>query len=58
VRWGGRVDDPAGGPFDRAHDAPPGWLPHGLRPPGLRRSPAPAADTEAEMAETAGLRQA
>jgi uncharacterized membrane protein len=58
VRWGGRVDDPAGGPFDRAHDVPPGWLPHGLRPPGLRRSPAPAADTEAEMAETAGLRQA
>jgi uncharacterized membrane protein len=41
VRWDGRVDDPAGGPFDRAHDAPPGWLPDRLRPPGLRRSPAP-----------------
>ena len=42
VRWGGRVDDPAGGVFDRAPDAPPGWLPDGLRPPGSRRSAAPA----------------
>jgi uncharacterized membrane protein len=39
VRWGGRVDDPSGGPFDRAPDAPPGWLPDWLRPPGKRRSP-------------------
>jgi uncharacterized membrane protein len=58
VRWGGRVDDPAGGPFDRAHDAPPGWLPDRLRPPGLRRSPAPAPDAEAEMGAIAGQRQA
>jgi uncharacterized membrane protein len=36
VRWGGRVDDPAGGPFDRAHDTPPAWLPDWLRPPALR----------------------
>jgi uncharacterized membrane protein len=26
VRWGGRVDDPAGGVFDRAGGAPPSWL--------------------------------
>jgi uncharacterized membrane protein len=36
VRWGGRVDDPAGGVFDRAPDAPPMWLPAWLRPRGLR----------------------
>ena len=38
VRWGGRVDDPAGGPFNRAPDAPPGWLPDWLRPAKLRRA--------------------
>ncbi|UQX11004.1 glycosyltransferase family 87 protein [Candidatus Mycobacterium methanotrophicum] len=32
VRWGRRLDDPAGGVFDRAPDAPPGWLPAHLRP--------------------------
>ncbi len=32
VRWNGRVDDPTGGPFDRAPDAPPKWLPAWLRP--------------------------
>jgi uncharacterized membrane protein len=37
VRWGGRVDDPAGGVFDRAPDAPPSWLPPLLRPAPLRR---------------------
>src|SRR5690242_6063004 len=49
VRWGGRVDDPVGGPFDRSSDAPLGWLPDRLSPPGLRRSaaPAPGTDTEA-----------
>ncbi|ORW32186.1 hypothetical protein AWB91_12015 [Mycobacterium paraense] len=49
VRWGGRVDDPAGGPFDRASDAPPRWLPRRLRPPGRRRAdaPVPVADPEA-----------
>jgi hypothetical protein len=36
VRWDGRVDDPAGGPFDRAPDAPPGWLPGWLRPAAVR----------------------
>jgi uncharacterized membrane protein len=41
VRWDGRVDDPVGGPFDRAPDAPPGWLPQRLRPRGRRRSVPP-----------------
>ena len=38
VRWGGRLDDPAGGVFDGAADAPPAWLPARLRP---RPVPAP-----------------
>jgi len=37
VRWQGRVDDPAGGVYDRAPDAPPGWLPARLRPGPLRQ---------------------
>jgi uncharacterized membrane protein len=37
VRWSGRVDDPAGGVFDRAADLPPGWLPDRLRPARSRR---------------------
>ncbi|MGH3563513.1 MAG: glycosyltransferase family 87 protein [Mycobacterium sp.] len=32
VRWGGRLDDPSGGVFDRAPDRPPAWLPARLRP--------------------------
>ena len=32
VRSRGRVDDPAGGVFDRAPDDPPDWLPDWLRP--------------------------
>jgi len=44
VRWGGRVDDPGGGVFDRAADAPPTWLPGWLRPVGLPRRVAPAPD--------------
>ena len=39
VRWGGRVDDPAGGPFDGAPDAPPAWLPSWLRPRPAPRFP-------------------
>jgi uncharacterized membrane protein len=53
VRWGGRIDDPAGGVFDRAPDAPPGWLPRWLRPPRLRRSPAPAQTAEPDLAAVA-----
>jgi uncharacterized membrane protein len=51
VRWDGRVDDPAGGPFDRAPDAPQNWLPDRLRPPGLRRPAVPVPAT-AETART------
>ncbi|OBG28720.1 glycosyltransferase family 87 protein [Mycobacterium sp. 852002-51057_SCH5723018] len=47
VRWDGRVDDPAGGPFDRAHDAPPRWLPGWLRPHRARR-PSAATPPETE----------
>jgi uncharacterized membrane protein len=48
VRWGGRVDDPSGGVFDRAPDDPPCWLPDWLRPQGgrVRVSPAPAPEPE------------
>ena len=38
VRAYGWVDDPAGGVFDRAPDAPPSWLPARLRPkPAVQR---------------------
>lgn len=36
VRARGGVDDPAGGVFDRAPDAPPRWLPDWLRPDASR----------------------
>jgi uncharacterized membrane protein len=36
VRWGGRIDDPTGGIYDRAPDDPPKWLPDWLRPAGAR----------------------
>ncbi len=52
VRWGGRVDDPAGGPFDRAPDAPPGRLPRWLRPVGQRPQAAAVPDTETELIST------
>jgi uncharacterized membrane protein len=58
VRWGGRVDDPSGGPFDRAPDTPPGWLPDWLRPAGQRRPVAAAPETGAETETAAGARQA
>ena len=48
VRWGGRVDDPTGGTFEYAPDAPPGWLPSWLRAqrPGreVERSPDEISD--------------
>jgi uncharacterized membrane protein len=58
VRWSGRVDDPAGGPFDRAPDAPPGWLPDWLRPAGRRSSVAPLSEPGAETETAAGARPA
>ncbi len=43
VRAGGAVDDPAGGVFDEAPDAPPRWLPDWLRPrPGVAVTREPA----------------
>jgi len=56
VRWRGRVDDPAGGVFDRAGDAPPSWLATWLRPPRLRQSTAPSLQTEADFAGSATVR--
>ncbi|BBX98932.1 hypothetical protein MLAC_42260 [Mycobacterium lacus] len=47
VRLRGRVDDPAGGVYDRAPDAPPGWLPGWLRPAPAGRSVVPAAASDA-----------
>ncbi|MCK0175950.1 glycosyltransferase family 87 protein [Mycolicibacterium sp. F2034L] len=46
VRWHGRVDDPAGGVFDRAPDNPPRWLPDWLRPTADRVQSRPAPDRE------------
>ncbi|MBV8291092.1 MAG: DUF2029 domain-containing protein [Mycobacterium sp.] len=56
VRWGGRVDDPAGGVFDRAGDAPPSWLAPWLRPARLRRSPQASAAADADFAGSAPVR--
>ncbi|ORB84848.1 hypothetical protein B1987_14825 [Mycobacterium kansasii] len=39
ARWNGRVDDPAGGGYDRAPDAAPDWLPSRLRPVASRLQP-------------------
>lgn len=50
VRWRGRQDDPAGGPFDRAADDPPKWLPDLLRPAALRRVPLVPPAEEPELA--------
>ena len=41
VRWGGRVDDPAGGAVRPGPRRPAGWLPDWLRPAALRRPIAP-----------------
>jgi uncharacterized membrane protein len=44
VRFGGRVDDPSGGAFENAADAPPSWVPSWLRP----RTEAPAEPQQQE----------
>jgi uncharacterized membrane protein len=59
VRWGGRVDDPAGGVFDRAGDAPPSWVDAWLRRlrrarPG--RSARPTTGPEPDFASSAPVR--
>ena len=53
VRGRGLVDDPAGGVFDGAPDAPPGWLPDWLRPRGGRgpRQPGRPGDTHPSAEE-------
>jgi uncharacterized membrane protein len=50
VRSRGQVDDPSGGVFERAADAPPQWLPDWLRPQAdrVRVTPAPYQTTEPE----------
>jgi uncharacterized membrane protein len=50
VRFRGQVDDPSGGVFERAPDAPPEWLPDWLRPQAgrTRITPAPDQSTEPE----------
>jgi uncharacterized membrane protein len=48
VRYGRRIDDPTGGIFENAADAPPAWLPSWLRP----RAGAPA-DPEPEKSPDA-----
>jgi uncharacterized membrane protein len=47
VRCGGAVDDPAGGVFDRAPDAPPSWLPDWLRPERDRTRVTPPESVDA-----------
>jgi uncharacterized membrane protein len=56
VRWGGRVDDPAGGVFDRAGDASPSWLDGWLHPPRLRQLAAPTAGAEPDFASSVAVR--
>lgn len=51
VRWSGRIDDPAGGPFDRAGDNPPSWLPNWLRPKAVAHPP-----TDHDYTRLAGAR--
>lgn len=55
VRYGGRVDDPTGGVFDRASDDPPRWLPDWLRPEAHRIRVTPPRPTHDEA--PAGVRR-
>jgi uncharacterized membrane protein len=52
VRDGGRIDDPTGGVFDGAPDAPPSWLPERLRP--AERTPDASRDTPVPPVHGAG----
>jgi uncharacterized membrane protein len=53
VRCRGQVDDPSGGVFEWAADAPPDWLPDWLRPQAdrIRVTPAPEAEPELAVAK-------
>ncbi|PXX12933.1 putative membrane protein [Mycolicibacterium moriokaense] len=51
VRCRGQVDDPSGGVFDHAPDAPPNWLPDWLRPQADRIRVTPAPEPEPELAD-------
>ena len=53
VRWHGRVDDPAGGPYDGAPDDPVRWLPGWLRPKPFAAVPPP---TDHDYAEAGAAR--
>ncbi len=55
VRYGGRVDDPTGGVFDRAPDDPPRWLPDWLQSEAHRIRVTPPPPTHDE--EPAGVRR-
>ncbi len=48
VRCRGQVDDPSGGVFERAADAPPDWLPDWLRPEAGRIWVTPTPDQKTE----------
>jgi uncharacterized membrane protein len=52
VRRRGEVDDPAGGVFDGAPDAPPSWLPDWLRPDRDRIRVSAPPEPEPEFAES------
>jgi uncharacterized membrane protein len=51
VRCRGQVDDPSGGVFEWAADAPPDWLPDWLRPEADRIRVTPAPEAEPELAD-------
>jgi uncharacterized membrane protein len=51
LRCKGQVDDPSGGVFEHAPDAPPKWLPDWLRPQSDRTRVSPAPEPEPELAE-------
>ena len=53
VRWHGRVDDPAGGPYDGAPDRPVRWLPNWLRP---KQIPVAAPPNDLDYAEAGAAR--
>jgi uncharacterized membrane protein len=52
VRHRGEIDDPSGGVFDRAPDAPPKWLPDWLRPDRDRTRVSAAGEPEPELSSS------